>query len=170
MKAICTAIDKTPNYVLWSVRSPHKGVEGFSERGFPTSFEGKRARIVNWVNQPLVLQHRALGAFMSHCGWNSTIEACTLSGKPVICCPMGAEQFVNSLLLTTQMKNAVAVRGIDQEVLDSQDIVSKVNEAMTSSDLKTRAQEIKGLCNDCAKNTNEGAWKVLFDSLATTSS
>ncbi|EZG45627.1 hypothetical protein GNI_137730 [Gregarina niphandrodes] len=49
MKAICTAIDKTPNYVLWSVRSPHKGVEGFSERGFPTSFEGKRARIVNWI-------------------------------------------------------------------------------------------------------------------------
>ncbi|KAK3129765.1 hypothetical protein QOZ80_6BG0484340 [Eleusine coracana subsp. coracana] len=48
-----------------------------------------------WVEQEAVLRHPAVGAFVSHCGWNSVTEAAR-SGVPVLAWPRFGDQRVNA--------------------------------------------------------------------------
>ena len=41
-----------------------------------------------------MLWHRSIGVFVTHCGWNSALEA-IVSGLPMICWPLYAEQGLN---------------------------------------------------------------------------
>lgn len=47
--------------------------------------------IIPWTNQQEILSHRATRVFITHCGWNSSIEALSC-GVPVVTWPLFAEQ------------------------------------------------------------------------------
>ncbi|PAV17483.1 UDP-Glycosyltransferase glycogen phosphorylase [Pyrrhoderma noxium] len=53
------------------------------------------ACITTWAPQADILNHKATGWFISHCGHNSTLEALS-SGVPMICCPFDADQPSNA--------------------------------------------------------------------------
>nr|AIE12478.1 UGT5 [Panax ginseng] len=55
----------------------------------------ERGCIVGWGPQEEVLAHRAVGGFLSHSGWNSTLES-IWAGMPMICWPQIADQWINS--------------------------------------------------------------------------
>ncbi|CAL5048444.1 unnamed protein product [Urochloa decumbens] len=72
---------------LWAVRS---------DTWTPPAKVGPNGRVVRgWVPQRRVLAHRAVGGFVSHCGWNSVME-CLAAGKPILAWPMIAEQHLNA--------------------------------------------------------------------------
>jgi len=54
-----------------------------------------RGYITNWCMQEKVLSHPSLGVFLTHCGWNSTLEA-IYAGVPMICWPFFTDQLTNS--------------------------------------------------------------------------
>ena len=63
----------------------------------PTDFLSRtkeRGRVSTWVPQLDVLSHDAIGGFLTHCGWNSTLES-IWNGKPLIGCPRESEQNTN---------------------------------------------------------------------------
>lgn len=72
---------------LWSLKEEMRPSlpEGFAER---TRLRGK---LVNWAPQAFVLRHAAVGAFVTHCGWNSTTES-VMSGVVMLCRPVFADQ------------------------------------------------------------------------------
>jgi hypothetical protein len=61
----------------------------------------------SWAPQREVLAHHAVAGFVTHCGWNSVLEA-LWSGVPMAPWPLYAEQHLNAFELVASM--GVAVR------------------------------------------------------------
>ncbi|RLN34383.1 hypothetical protein C2845_PM03G25560 [Panicum miliaceum] len=48
--------------------------------------------LARWVPQVRVLAHDAVGAFLTHCGWGSTVESVFRFGHPLVMLPFVADQ------------------------------------------------------------------------------
>lgn len=55
----------------------------------------EKGLLVPWCPQPEVLAHKAVGCFVTHCGWNSTLEAISL-GVPMVAVPLWTDQPTNA--------------------------------------------------------------------------
>ncbi|KAK4263059.1 hypothetical protein QN277_028535 [Acacia crassicarpa] len=63
----------------------------------------ERHCIVGWSPQQEVLEHVAVGGFMTHSGWNSTLES-IVAGVPMICWPLFGDQPINSRFVSEVWK------------------------------------------------------------------
>ncbi|ESW25567.1 hypothetical protein PHAVU_003G046900 [Phaseolus vulgaris] len=108
VREIATGLEASGQAFMWVVRkSKGNGVEWLPE-GFEKRMEGKGLIIRGWAPQVLILEHKAIGAFVTHCGWNSTLEAVS-AGVPMITWPIFADQFFNEKLVTEVLKIGVPV-------------------------------------------------------------
>ena len=80
------------------------------EKWLPEGFEKKKKGMIirGWAPQLVILEHHAVGAILTHCGWNSSTEAVS-AGVPMITWPVHSDQFYNERLICE-------VRGIGVEV------------------------------------------------------
>ncbi|KAL1365994.1 hypothetical protein HN51_013914 [Arachis hypogaea] len=69
--------------------------------------------IVNWIPQLGVLSSNAIGCFLTHCGWNSTIEALCL-GVPMVAMPQWTDQPMNAKFVEDVWKVGVRVK-VDED-------------------------------------------------------
>ncbi|KAF2294742.1 hypothetical protein GH714_015879 [Hevea brasiliensis] len=92
--------------------------QGSQKNWLPNGFEDrikesqKGLIIKGWAPQLLILEHIAVGGFMTHCGWNSTLEGVS-AGVPMITWPITAEQFTNEKLITDVLKIGVKVGSME---------------------------------------------------------
>lgn len=105
---IAMGLEASGQQFIWVVREEKKGEEEWLPEGFEKRIEGKGLIIRGWAPQVLILDHEAVGGFVTHCGWNSSLEGIT-SGVPMVTWPVAAEQFYNEKLLSQVLKIGVCV-------------------------------------------------------------
>ncbi|KAL1560875.1 hydroquinone glucosyltransferase [Salvia divinorum] len=154
---IADALEQSGQRFLWSLRKPvsEKGIvfpgehenprevlpEGFLER---TARVGK---VIGWAPQIAVLSHPSVGGFVSHCGWNSTLES-VCCGVPMATWPLGAEQQTNAFQLVKDIGIAVEIkmdyRKNSGEIV-TKDIIAKAIEQLMdpTNEIRARVKELK---------------------------
>jgi hypothetical protein len=116
---------------LWVLR-PDMAVGAAEEEALRRAVgDGSKVRVVGWAPQRDVLRHRAVGCFLTHSGWNSTMES-ILEGVPMVCWPFFADQHINSRFV-----EAVWGAGLDmKDVCDRDTVRSMVTEVMESGEMR----------------------------------
>jgi cis-zeatin O-glucosyltransferase len=89
--------------------------------------------ITGWAPQLEILAHSATAAFMSHCGWNSTVESLS-HGKPILAWPMHCDQPWDAELVCNYLKAGILVRPWEKhgQVIAAKAIQEVIEEAMIS--------------------------------------
>ncbi|KAL1560889.1 UDP-glycosyltransferase 82A1-like [Salvia divinorum] len=90
-------------------------------RGLPDGFTERVAaygRIVEWAPQLEVLRHPAVKCYLTHCGWNSTMEAIQCK-KPLLCYPIAGDQFLNCTYIVNTWKAGVKIERFGIEEIEN---------------------------------------------------
>ncbi|XP_010456210.1 PREDICTED: UDP-glycosyltransferase 72B1-like [Camelina sativa] len=152
---------------LWVIRTPSGDANSsyfdshsqndplsFLPPGFLERTKDRGFVIPSWAPQTQVLAHPSTGGFLTHCGWNSTLES-VVSGIPLIAWPLYAEQKMNAVLLTEDIRAALRARAGEDGVVRREEVARVVKGLM-------EGEEGKGVRNKM-KELKEGASRVLKD-------
>ncbi|CAL5051752.1 unnamed protein product [Urochloa decumbens] len=107
---------------IWVVKNADRHGDDVTEflRELEERVAGRGLLIRGWAPQVLILSHAAVGGFVTHCGWNSTMEA-VAAGLPVVAWPHFADQFLNA-------KFAVEVLGIGVDVGVTEPVIYRMDQ------------------------------------------
>ncbi|CAN1834239.1 7-deoxyloganetin glucosyltransferase [Linum perenne] len=137
---------KEPNSVVYvnfgsvTVMTSHQLVEfawGLAHSGKPFL----------WVRK--VLKHPSIGGFLTHCGWNSTLESLT-SGVPMICWPFFADQQTNCWFVCYKWGVGLEIDSdVKRDEIDK--LVKELIDGEKGKEMKERALEWKKLAKDATQ-------------------
>ncbi|CAO2813947.1 unnamed protein product [Amaranthus hypochondriacus] len=145
LQEIAMALENLEYSFIWVVnedRIVKSEMEEWLPNGFEERTRGKGLVIRGWAPQKLILEHRAIGAFVTHCGWNSTLEAISL-GVVMVTWPLFAEQFYNEKLVTHVLRVGIPVGSKKWRVVHS--IEDVVNQDSIQHAVRTIMKPAQGL-------------------------
>ena len=139
---------------LWALRRPVGHSGELLPDGFERRVAGRGVVRAGWVPQVRVLAHAAVGAFLTHCGWGSTVESLFRFGHPLVMLPFVADQGL--------IARAMAARGVGVEVPRNEDdgsfrgddvaaAVRRVMEEEEGQELARNARELQEVVGDRAR-------------------
>ncbi|KAK7823911.1 hydroquinone glucosyltransferase [Quercus suber] len=120
--------------------------------------------VPSWAPQAQVLGHNSTGGFLSHCGWNSTLES-IMQGIPKIAWPLFAEQRMNAILLTGVLKVALRPKANEKGLVDQEEIAKVRKGLMVGEEGKKVHNHMKNLkiAAEKALSPNGSSAKSLAD-------
>ncbi|KAJ0463622.1 putative crocetin glucosyltransferase [Helianthus annuus] len=77
--------------------------------------------MIPWCNQLEVLSHPSLGCFVTHCGWNSTLESMAC-GVPLVAVPKWSDQTTNAKLIEDLWGAGVRVTTNEEGVVEGEEM------------------------------------------------
>ncbi|KAK8672955.1 hypothetical protein V6N13_111312 [Hibiscus sabdariffa] len=144
---------------LWIVRPDVvMGESAILPKEFMEEIKG-RGFITSWCPQQQVLSHPAVGLFLTHCGWNSILEAVS-EGVPLICWPFFADQQTNCRYACTTWGTAMEINP-DAKRGDVESLVREMMEGDDGQRLRQKALEWKKKAE--AAVNNGGSSVINFD-------
>ncbi|XP_030529640.1 anthocyanidin 3-O-glucosyltransferase 5-like [Rhodamnia argentea] len=121
-------------------------VLSFLPVGFTARTRDRGLVLPSWGPQVEILSHPSVGGFLSHCGWNSTLESMT-NGVPMIAWPLYAEQRLNATLLAEEIGVAVRPKALpSKEIVVREEVEELVRTVMVGEEghaTRARVKEVK---------------------------
>ncbi|BFG41882.1 hypothetical protein CerSpe_281560 [Prunus speciosa] len=165
LKEIAIGLEASGVEFIWVVRKGKDdcdvGEEDWLPEGFEESMEGKGLIIRGWAPQVLILDHVAVGGFVTHCGWNSTLEGIA-AGLPMVTWPVSAEQFYNEKLVTQVLKIGVGVGAqkwwmkVVGDCVKREAIEKAVTQIMVGEEAEEMRSRAKGLAKQARRAIEKG--------------
>ncbi|KAM7486491.1 hypothetical protein LguiA_002500 [Lonicera macranthoides] len=125
MEELAMGLMNSGAHFLWVVRSPEQSK-------LPSNFltdTSERSLVVNWCPQLEVLAHQAVGCFVTHCGWNSTLESLSL-GVPMVAMPQWTDQTTNAKYIVDVWEAGVRVKVGENGIASREEIEICIREVM----------------------------------------
>ncbi|RVW95045.1 UDP-glycosyltransferase 88F4 [Vitis vinifera] len=143
MKEIANGLERSGKRFLWVVKNPPStdkskriavtadvDLNVLMPEGFLERTKDRGMVVKSWAPQVAVLNHPSVGGFVTHCGWNSVLEA-VVAGVPMVAWPLYAEQHLNKAALVEVMKMAIGVEQMDEDMFVSgAEVERRVRELM----------------------------------------
>ncbi|XP_077224062.1 mogroside I-E synthase-like [Tasmannia lanceolata] len=134
MEELARGLRGTNYYYLWVLRESE-------EKKLPSKFVKERIEkglVVSWFPQLEVLAHKAVGCFVTHCAWNSILEALSL-GVPMVAMPQWSDQPTNAKYMEEVWSVGLKARVDEKRVVRKEEVEQSIRAVMEGE----RAQEIK---------------------------
>ncbi|XP_057463114.1 UDP-glycosyltransferase 83A1-like [Actinidia eriantha] len=139
---LALGLELTNRPFLWVVRADFINA---IEDAYPDGFidrVGTRGQMVGWAPQQKVLSHPSVACFLSHCGWNSTMEGVS-NGVPFLCWPYFADQFFNQRYICDVWKVGLGFQKDERGIITRGEIQNKVQQLLGHDIYRARALELK---------------------------
>ncbi|XP_073135286.1 UDP-glycosyltransferase 74G1-like [Henckelia pumila] len=125
MHELALALKSVDRPFLWVVRASE-------ESKLPTDYKEETrdtGLVVAWCPQLQVLEHEAVGCFVTHCGWNSTLEALSL-GVPMVAMPQWSDQHTNAKFVEDVWRTGMRAKRDEKGLVGREEIVRCVKLVM----------------------------------------
>ncbi|KAK1693849.1 hypothetical protein QYE76_010546 [Lolium multiflorum] len=158
---LALALEMTHRRFLWVVNRPDEDTAsgaffgtrrgedddelGFLPEGFVERTSGVGLVLPSWAPQTAILAHASVGCFVTHCGWNSSLES-ILNGVPMVTWPLYAEQKMNAAMLEAQARVAVRVHADADRFFTKEEIAGVIRRVMDEEEgasMRKRVGEFK---------------------------
>ncbi|XP_042482089.1 UDP-glycosyltransferase 88F3-like [Macadamia integrifolia] len=177
---IAEGLERSGQRFLWVVRSPPTDsgkrsslsatddfdLDAVMPEGFLDRTRDKGQVVKSWAPQVEVLSRESVGGFVTHCGWNSVLEA-VCAGVPMLAWPLYAEQEVNKEVLVEDMKLAMPMEAAEDGIVVAAEVEKRVKALIDSDDgaeMRERSREIREKA--LAAWAEGGSSKTAFTNLA----
>lgn len=149
MEEIARALLDCGHPFLWVIREMEEELscrEELEEKG----------KVVTWCSQVEVLSHRSVGCFLTHCGWNSTMES-LVSGVPMVAFPRFSDQMTNAKMVEDVWKIGVRMdHSVNEDgVVEGGEIRKCLDAVMgngeKAEEVRRNAEKFKGLAMEAGK-------------------
>ncbi|KAI5427842.1 hypothetical protein KIW84_033029 [Lathyrus oleraceus] len=109
---LALGLEETKIPFIWVIRDGTNKTQELekwvSDEKFEERNKGRGLIIRGWAPQMVILSHPSIGGFLTHCGWNSTLEGISV-GVPMATWPLFGDQFLNEKLVTQVLKIGVSL-------------------------------------------------------------
>ncbi|XP_004515408.1 UDP-glycosyltransferase 1 [Cicer arietinum] len=145
LNEIALGLEKSKQIFLWVVRSEldldELSLDELLPEGFLERTKEKGMVVRNWAPQRAILSHDSVGGLVTHCGWNSILEA-ICEGVPMITWPLYAEQNLNRVILVKETKIALKLNESADKFVSASELGERVIELMESDKGKNIRERI----------------------------
>ncbi|KAL2329887.1 hypothetical protein Fmac_017468 [Flemingia macrophylla] len=141
LKELALGLDLLNKPFLWVVPPSN---DNKANNTYSDEFHGSKGKIVGWAPQKKILNHPAIACFISHCGWNSTIEG-VCGGVPFLCWPLVKDQFFNKSYICDVWKVGVGLDKDENGLISKEEIRKKAEQLLGDEDIKGRSLKLKEL-------------------------
>ncbi|CAA2949033.1 UDP-glycosyltransferase 83A1-like [Olea europaea subsp. europaea] len=127
---LAIGLELTNRPFLWVVR---ENTTEDVNNAYPMGFNERvhhQGWMVSWAPQQKVLSHPSVACFISHCGWNSTIEGIG-SGIPFLCWPYFADQLFNQGYICDYLKIGLGFNKDDSGIIRREEIKNKLEQLLS---------------------------------------
>ncbi|MCO5602564.1 hypothetical protein L7F22_056698 [Adiantum nelumboides] len=142
LKELALGLEASQKPLLWAIRPD---VKDSIASAIPKSFQvGGHVYITSWAPQALVLSHKSVGGFLTHCGWNSTLESLSM-GVPTLAWPYLADQMLNRKWMVDEWKVGKSLETTDLGLVTKEEVerlVRLLMEGKEGQEMREQAKKI----------------------------
>ncbi|KAI3671023.1 hypothetical protein L1987_87669 [Smallanthus sonchifolius] len=126
MEEIACALRDSDMNFLWVLRAKEGGK---LPNDLLDAIKARKGLVVAWCRQLDVLAHESIGCFVTHCGFNSTLEAISL-GVPVVGMPQVSDQTTNAKCLDDVWGVGVRIKADENGIVRRGNLASCIRNIM----------------------------------------